>query len=235
MKTGLCSLILVSAVLLGACGSKGKPQDNETTPASNAQTEPAPAPKPVVSCVPVKARAETPPAKTTTKAPTKAATKKATKAPASTPAQAKAAPAPNSPVNPNADGSCPAGYDRVVTQPEPTPAPAASSSKDDGSPRMVKSRDGSYEGEVYGRPAAGSKLAKLQIGMPQPEVEKLIGRPDDIRGHITGKAFNPFYFGSDAARVEWIYRGHGSVAFDAGHWGGGGGVVMMINHDPKIK
>ncbi|GAB2893051.1 hypothetical protein GCM10027046_22480 [Uliginosibacterium flavum] len=233
MKTSVCSLILVSAVLLNACGSKGTTQNSEAAPAAKAPAEAAPAPKPVVSCVPFKARAETPPAKTTTKAPTKSAAKKATKTPASTPATAKASPAPSGPINPNADGSCPSGYDRIVTQPEPEAAPAVNS-KDDGSPRMVKSRDGSYEGEVYGRPAAGSKLAKLQIGMPQAEVEKLIGRPDDIRGHITGKAFNPFYFGSDAARVEWIYRGHGSVAFDAGHWGGGG-VVMMINHDPKIQ
>ena len=99
---------------------------------------------------------------------------------------------------------------------------------------MVKSKDGSFEGEVFGYPAPGSKLAKIQIGMTQGEVEAAIGRPSDYRSYVTGKAFNPFYFGSDAARVEWVYRGYGSIAFDAGRWGGGG-VVMMINHDPKLQ
>ena len=231
MQASLCCLILVSVVLLGACGSKGSPQSSETTAAPKAPAEAAPPPKPIVTCVPVKAKTEAPASKTPS---SKAPAKTAAKTPSSAPTSTKASSAASGPANPNADGSCPAGYERVVTQPEPEPAPAVSG-KDDGSPRMVKSRDGSYEGEVYGKPAPGSKLAKLQIGMPQAEVEKLIGRPDDIRGHITGKAFNPFYFGSDAARVEWIYRGHGSVAFDAGRWGSEGGVVMMINHDAKIK
>src|ERR1035437_5883208 len=33
-------------------------------------------------------------------------------------ATTKAAPAPSGPASPNADGTCPAGYDRIVTQPD---------------------------------------------------------------------------------------------------------------------
>ncbi|MBS1208505.1 MAG: hypothetical protein H6R19_903 [Proteobacteria bacterium] len=238
-----CAVIALTALLLSACGARNATRSDENAaPAPQASTEKAPAKKAVVSCIPVKTKSETKPvaktesqAKTPAKKPVKG--KVATK-PAETTATAAPAPSPSTaPVSPNADGSCPAGTEAVVTQPEPAPAAApakAAAGNSDGSPRMVKSKDGSFEGEVYGTPTAGSKLARIQIGMTQEEVEKIMGHPSSSRSYVTGKAFNPFYFGTDAARLEWIYRGYGSVAFDAGRWGGGG-VVMMINHDPKIQ
>lgn len=246
MKTFVWGMVVVSAVLLGGCGSKGTSQGADGA-AAPAAAEPAPAPKPEISCRPLKTKTEaarpaTPgkPATATSKPAAKPAAKTATKTKAGSKPAPETPPAtsatPSGPVSPNADGSCPAGYEAVVIQPAPAPAAKAApepAGKDAG-PRMVKSKDGSFEGEVFGHPAPGSKLAKIQIGMTQGEVEATIGRPNDYRSYVTGKAFNPFYFGSDAARVEWIYRGYGSVAFDAGRWGGGG-VVMMINHDPKIQ
>ncbi|WP_018604788.1 hypothetical protein [Uliginosibacterium gangwonense] len=101
-------------------------------------------------------------------------------------------------------------------------------------PTPVKAADGSFDGEVYGTPQQGSRLSPIRIGMSEAEVQKLAGLPDITRRYATGKAFIPFYFGSDSRRREWVYTGSGSVAFNAGR-GAGSSVVVMIHHDPQIK
>lgn len=97
---------------------------------------------------------------------------------------------------------------------------ATSSSKSDApskasSPngRVVKSKDGTIEGEIIGKPAPKSKFAKLQIGMTPEEVEKLIGKADDTDTHTTGKAFIPFHFGGDKRRMEAFYKHEGQLTF----------------------
>ena len=100
---------------------------------------------------------------------------------------------------------------------------------------MMKSRDGTFEGEVYGNIPAGSKWSRLVIGMHQDEVERILGGTShDVRVMPTGKAFIPFYYGTDRHRYEVVYRGQGSVSYTGGSWGGGRGVLMMINYDPNI-
>ncbi len=100
---------------------------------------------------------------------------------------------------------------------------------------MMKSRDGTFEGEVYGNIPAGSKWSRLIIGMDQTEVERILGGTShDVRVMPTGKAFIPFYYGTDRHRYEVVYRGQGSVSYTGGSWGGGRGVLMMINYDPNI-
>jgi hypothetical protein len=140
-------------------------------------------------------------------------------------------------------GSKPAAADcpaPVKATPAPAPvaeAPAAKSGKpsEPGKPRMMKSRDGTFEGEVYGNIPAGSKWSRLIIGMDQAEVERILGGTShDVRVMPTGKAFIPFYYGTDRHRYEVVYRGQGSVSYTGGSWGGGRGVLMMINYDPNI-
>ncbi len=114
--------------------------------------------------------------------------------------------------------------DGKATQAEP-----AKSS--DPNHRYVKSRDGSFDGEVWGQPAKNSKFAKLQIGMSQAEVEDKIGRPSDTKYYVTGKAWIPFYFGNDAHRYETYYKGSGSLIYTGGGIGGGHGQLIGINHD----
>ena len=104
-----------------------------------------------------------------------------------------------------------------------------------GTPKVVKSRDGTFEGEVYGNIPPSSKWAKLQIGMQQNEVERILGVTSNIRGYVTAKAFIPFYFGTDSHRYEAVYAGQGSVAYTGGGMGGGQGVLMMINYDSKVQ
>ncbi|AWI80099.1 MAG: hypothetical protein CVU19_03065 [Betaproteobacteria bacterium HGW-Betaproteobacteria-13] len=110
--------------------------------------------------------------------------------------------------------------------------PAAASTTADGKDyRTVKSRDGSFDGEIWGKPAKNSKFTSLQIGMSQSEVEDKIGRSSDMKSYVTGKAWIPFYFGTDGHRFETYYKGQGSLIYTGGGIGGGRGVLIGINHD----
>lgn len=109
----------------------------------------------------------------------------------------------------------------------PTPAPAS------GAPRVVKSRDGSYTGEILGTPAPDSKFAKLQIGMETTEVQKVVGRfPDQVHSYESGKRWIPFYFGNDARRLQVLYKGEGCLIFTGGGAFSSGGELIQIQVDP---
>jgi hypothetical protein len=126
----------------------------------------------------------------------------------------------------------------ATTQGPASTAPAKSSAQSapaalSADTRIVKSRDGKFDGEVVGTPAPGSKFAKLQIGMEFNEVTQLIGGPASMDSHETGKRWIPFYFGNDARRMEVQYPGEGCLTFTAGNvWGGGGNELIRITADP---
>ena len=83
-------------------------------------------------------------------------------------------------------------------------------------------------------PPADSKLALVKKGMKMSEVVKILGEPTDRHQYVTGKAFIPWYFGDDASRVEWHYRGLGRVVLTGGGaFGQGGGIVEWVDYDPK--
>jgi hypothetical protein len=129
----------------------------------------------------------------------------------------------------------------------PAPAPAAatgvkpgmnaqgavidSSKVESGSGRTVKGLN-DYEGEITGIPAPNSKFTKLQIGMPMRQVVDLVGPPTDQGTYITGKAFIPFYFGSDRHRFEMTYKGQGRLIFAGGGMGdySSGNLIWIIHN-----
>jgi hypothetical protein len=86
---------------------------------------------------------------------------------------------------------------------------------------------------VSGVPAS-SPLAKVRLGMNKSEVRKVLGSPDDENSYMTGKAFIPFYFGTDSRRASWYYKGMGRVVFADGNvFGGGTPEVIRLDHDPS--
>ena len=101
--------------------------------------------------------------------------------------------------------------DSTQTSSAEKPTATATPSTPDG--RIVKSKDGTIEGEIVGTPAPNSKFAKLQIGMEPEEVEKLIGRADDTDSHMTGKSFIPFHFRGDTRRLQAFYKTEGQSTF----------------------
>jgi len=70
-----------------------------------------------------------------------------------------------------------------------------------------------WEGEITGLPFRGSRFTKLKIGMPMQQAFDLAGQPTDQGAYVTGKAFIPFYFGSDKVRWEATYKGQGRLIF----------------------
>ena len=101
-----------------------------------------------------------------------------------------------------------------MTQGDTKPASQATSAQPSTpGARVVKSRDGSFTGEIIGTPAASSKFAKLQIGMSMADVQEALGRsPDRSHGYESGKRWIPFYFGNDARRLQALYRTEGCRA-----------------------
>lgn len=74
----------------------------------------------------------------------------------------------------------------------------------------------SVEGEIIGKPAPGSKFAKLKLGMTLAQVASLIGPPTDQATHPTGKMAIPFYFGPDRWVIEYFYKKEGMLTFNSG-------------------
>lgn len=109
-------------------------------------------------------------------------------------------------------------------------APATSTS---GNKRIVKSRDGKFDGEIIGTAAPDSKFAKLAIGMSDQEVQAVLTRaPDRTHTYESGKRWIPFYFGNDARRMQALYKGEGCLVFTGGNiWGGGGSELIQIEVD----
>jgi hypothetical protein len=81
---------------------------------------------------------------------------------------------------------------------------------------------------------ADSPLAKLEPGMRIQEVINILGAPTDQNAYATGKAWIPWYFGDDARRTSYYYKGMGRVVFAGGNvFGGGGGNVLRVDYDPS--
>jgi hypothetical protein len=78
---------------------------------------------------------------------------------------------------------------------------------------------GDWEGEITGKPAPNTPFTKLTIGMPMKQVKEIAGAPTDEGAYITGKAFIPFYFGSDRFRYELVYKAQGRLIFAGGSLG----------------
>jgi hypothetical protein len=95
--------------------------------------------------------------------------------------------------------------------------------------QLVKSMDGSYEGEIIGKIAPGSKFSKVKIGMTIEQVTQQIGAYQRFERTATGKSWIPYYFGNDAYRWQVSYMGEGCLTFTGGNvFGGSGNQLIMI-------
>src|SRR5512143_3224018 len=93
---------------------------------------------------------------------------------------------------------------------------------------------GSTGAVAVGVPApAGSKLAEVKLGMNKKQVKDILGPPTDENSYSTGKVWIPFYFGNDARRTSFYYKGVGRVVFaDGNAFGGGESEVVRVDYDP---
>ncbi len=77
-------------------------------------------------------------------------------------------------------------------------------------------------------PPAGSPFSKVEPGMNDTDVRKILGEPDDTNGYMTGKQFIPWYYGSDTSRTDWVYRGKGRIVFSRNRYSGNLKVVEVL-------
>ncbi len=77
-------------------------------------------------------------------------------------------------------------------------------------------QDEAVEGDVVGKPATGSKFARLKTGLTLSQVEQLIGPPTRQWQHPTDKASIPFYFGPDRWVIQYAYKHEGVLTFNSG-------------------
>jgi hypothetical protein len=109
--------------------------------------------------------------------------------------------------------------------------PVTDSTKvESGQGTMVKGIN-DWEGEITGVPAAKSRFTRLRIGMSQQQVVDVAGQPTDQGAYVTGKAFIPFYFGSDRSRWEMVYKGQGRLIFSNQAGFGSGYYLTWIIHN----
>lgn len=116
----------------------------------------------------------------------------------------------------------------TAAAPVPAAKPAAA-----GDTQHVKGIN-DWEGDIVGKPGPGSRFTRLQIGMPMRQVMDLAGQPTDQGAYVTGKAWIPFYYGSDRYRHELVYKGQGRLIFAGGNgWRGdyGSGNLISIIHN----
>lgn len=134
-------------------------------------------------------------------------------------------PAAGSAAGPQKAGKAAGGYDLSKN------TPVTDSTKvESGQGTQVTGLNG-WQGEITGLPAADSKFTRLKIGMPQQQVLDLIGQPTDQGAYVTGKAFIPFYFGSDRSRWEMVYKGQGRLIFANQSGFGTGFYLTWIIHN----
>ena len=115
--------------------------------------------------------------------------------------------------------------------PAPATAPAPTPKAQTGDTRHVKGIN-DWEGDITGNPAANSRFAKLTIGMGMRQATDLAGQPTDQGAYVTGKAWIPFYFGSDRYRHELVYKGQGRLIFAGGSAGNftSGNLIGIIHN-----
>lgn len=93
---------------------------------------------------------------------------------------------------------------------------ASHSAKTNNTATDTKAAPASVEGVIIGKPAPGSKFAKLKLGMTLNQVLGLIGPPTNQSTHPTGKSAIPFYFGPDRWVMEYFYKGEGRLTLNSG-------------------
>jgi hypothetical protein len=118
------------------------------------------------------------------------------------------------------------------------PATAGSSS---GSAATASSTSAAGAGgtSTTAKAASGkNRLSQITVGMTNSEVSDLAGIPDDRAAYMTGKAWVPFFFGSDTSRENWFYTGQGHIVFSRNRYSGGLTVIEVVadvNRDANGK
>lgn len=118
-------------------------------------------------------------------------------------------------------------YVRAVEAPA-SAAPAAAPTAAPSAPAPAEKK-----AKAPAKPAPpGSKLAKVTNGMSEAQVIEILGAPTSQQNYMTGKAWIPYYYGSDTSRMDYRYKGVGIVVFSRSRYSGGTKVIR-VDYDPS--
>ncbi|WP_434513861.1 hypothetical protein AB6Q56_14905 [Dechloromonas sp. ARDL1] len=222
-KTTLALIFAAGTLAAGCKSNEPKPEEAAaaSAPAAAQQQAPAPAPaKPECPPEEPKSKKKTDKSKS---AKNKTAEKPVDCEPAKPAAAAPAAAAPAARAGRLMHGPYDISANKPVTD---------ISQVQSGQGTMVKG-EREWEGEITGIPAAGTTFTKLRIGMSRQQAIDTAGPPTDQGAYITGKAWIPFYFGSDRARWEMSYKGKGRLIFSQNAGFGTDFYLTWIIHNDK--
>lgn len=222
-KTTLALIFAAGTLAAGCKSNEPKPEETAaaSAPAAAQQQAPAPAPaKPECPPEEPKSKKKTDKSKS---AKNKTAEKPVDCEPAKPAAAAPAAAAPAARAGRLMHGPYDISANKPVTD---------ISQVQSGQGTMVKG-EREWEGEITGIPAAGTTFTKLRIGMSRQQAIDTAGPPTDQGAYITGKAWIPFYFGSDRARWEMSYKGKGRLIFSQNAGFGTDFYLTWIIHNDK--
>lgn len=221
-KITLALLFAAGTLIAGCKSNEAKPEEPAAASAPAAQQQtPAPAPaKP--ECPPDEPKSKKKADKSKS-AKSKTAEKPVDCEPAKPAAAAPAAAAPAARTGRLMHGPYDISANKPVTD---------ISQVQSGQGTMVKG-EREWEGEITGIPAAGTTFTKLRIGMSRQQAIDSAGAPTDQGAYITGKAWIPFYFGSDRARWEMSYKGKGRLIFSQNAGFGTDFYLTWIIHNDK--
>ena len=123
-----------------------------------------------------------------------------------------------------------AQYVRILEgQPAAQPAAAGATA---AAPAQTKEQAAQAKAAEGVRPPAGTKLARITDGMSEPEVISILGEPTSRQDYMTGKAWIPYYYGSDVSRLDYRYKGVGIVVFGRNRYSGKTKVIR-VDYDPS--
>lgn len=80
----------------------------------------------------------------------------------------------------------------------------------------------------YSAAPEGTIFAGIALNTNEYDVRKALGEPDNANAYMTGKAWIPFYFGSDVARTDWFYSGQGRIVFSRNRYTGALKVIRIL-------
>ncbi len=80
-------------------------------------------------------------------------------------------------------------------------------------------------------PVPGTPLARVEMGMSEGQVRNILGEPTSQNSYMTGKAWIPYYYGSDTSRMDYKYKGVGVVVFGRNRYSGQTRVIR-VDYDP---
>lgn len=218
---------LMAAALAGCVANPSKPESAPAPAAAERAPEPVaatPAPESKPVCKDEATTKKEAAAKSKAKKSTKTKVKEPVAEPDCVPAAA-AAPVVKESAQPVAKAAASGGYDLSKNKPV-----TDSTKVESGQGTQVKGIN-DWQGEITGVPAANSRFTKLKIGMSQKQVTDLVGEPTDQGAYVTGKAFIPFYFGSDKSRWEMTFKGQGRLIFSNQSGFGSGYYLTWVIHN----